>query len=321
MKARSTILGAFVLILLLAAPAVAQFKKAEPGIVKTGRSQTQRWKAGLTITAVGGPCRGIVGYVPVPVEWPEQQVTILNEDVSPAAKIRYQTMAGNPKLMVVRIPNLPSGAEAKAIVTFEITRQEILLPDKSVTDKLKLPEKDKLPPDIRRYLNPSIKIESRHPKIRKLAKEIGVDREKAWEHVEAVYDWVRENVEYKNGPLKGALAALKDKTGDCEELTSLFIAILRAQDIPARTVWVPGHCYPEFYLVDEEGNGHWFPCQAAGTRSFGGIPELRPILQKGDDFRLPDQRNTRVRYLPERISGQRSQGKPRVRWIREQVAH
>ena len=120
-----------------------------------------------------------------------------------------------------------------------------------------------------------------------MAKEIGADKEKAWDRVEAIYDWVREKVKYKNGPLKGALAALKDGTGDCEELSSLFIAICRAADIPARTVWVPGHCYPEFYLVDDKGAGHWFPCQSAGSREFGGITEIRPILQKGDNFRPP----------------------------------
>ena len=33
-------------------------------------------KVGMQITAVGGPCRGIVGTVPVPTEWPEQQVRV-----------------------------------------------------------------------------------------------------------------------------------------------------------------------------------------------------------------------------------------------------
>ena len=122
--------------------------------------------------------------------------------------------------------------------------------------------------------------------------------------------------------IKGALAALKDGTGDCEELTSLFIAICRAADVPARTVWVPGHCYPEFYLLDEKGEGHWFPCQAAGTREFGGITETRPVLQKGDNIRPPIKlkgKNERRRYLDfdMLITGKVS---PQVRSFREQVA-
>ena len=76
--------------------------------------------------------------------------------------------------------------------------------------------------------------------------------------------------------IEGARQALDDGFGDCEELTSLFVAMCRAVGIPARCVWVPGHCYPEFYLEDKEGKGHWFPCQAAGSPAFGGIPEKRP---------------------------------------------
>ena len=121
-----------------------------------------------------------------------------------------------------------------------------------------------------------------------------MDQEKAWDHVEAIYDWVRKKVKYQNGPLKGALAALKDGTGDCEELSSLFIAICRAAGIPARTVWVPGHCYSEFYLVDDEGKGRWFPCQSAGKREFGGISETAADPAKG-------------RQLP---TAQRRQGTP-----------
>lgn len=305
--------------LLFASTAWAQFQEGDPGGTRLGKSGTERWKVGMIVTAVGGSCRGIVGYVPVPVEWPEQQVSVVEEDISPAAKIDYRTIDGTMKLMVVSIPNLPSGQTANALVTFEVTRREQEPPSETETDQYVLPNVKKLPRDLRIYLGPSPYIESRNPKIRSLAKEVGADKEKAWEQVEAVYDWVRDKVEYKNGALKGALAALRDGTGDCEELTSLFIAILRAKDIPARTVWVHGHCYPEFYLEDKEGKGHWFPCQAAGDRAFGGIPEMRPILQKGDNFRLPDNPRERVRYLPERLTGTASQGKPNYKFVRDVV--
>jgi hypothetical protein len=305
--------------LAFAGAARAQFQEGDPGGMKLGKSHSQRWKIGMTVTAVGGPCKGLMGYVPVPVEWPEQQVTVAEEDISPAAKISYRTIDGAMKLMVISIPNLPSGETANALVTLEIKRNAQEPPSEAETEQYVLPNVKKLPRDVHIYLGPSPLIESRHPKIRELAKEVGADKEKAWEQVEAVYDWVRDRVKYKNGPIKGALAGLKDGTGDCEELTSLFIAILRAKDIPARTVWVPGHCYPEFYLEDKEGKGHWFPCQAAGARAFGGIPEERPILQKGDNFRSPDNPRERVRYLPERITGAASQGKPQVKFVRQTV--
>ena len=309
-----------ILSLSSVAPVSAQFKQGEAEGPRMGDSQTTCWRTGMIVKATGGACRGITGYAPVPTDWPEQQVTILEEEVSPEAKISYKMIDGGVKIMNVRIPMLASGKEAKALVTVEIRRSTMLPPED--TDRYVLPDEKKLPREIRLYLAPSPKIESRSPKIRKLAKEIGVDQKQAWKKVETIYDWVRENVKYQNGPLKGALAALKDGTGDCEELTSLFIAICRAAGIPARTVWVPGHCYPEFYLCDESGKGHWFPCQAAGTREFGGITETRPVLQKGDNFRPPKKGRERQRYMAEYLTGTptRGGGKPQVRFIRETVA-
>jgi hypothetical protein len=287
--------------LSVAAPALAQFKQGEPEGPKVGKSQTSQWRMGLTIKASGGACRGGNGYLSVPMDWPEQEVSIVKEEVSPEIKLHYATVDPGVKVMTVKIGQLAAGEEAKAIVTFEIRRSAILPPDK--TDIYVLPDAKKLPREIQVYLVPSPKIESRDPKIRDLAKTIPADKEKAWEKVEAIYDWVREHVKYQNGPLKGALAALKDGTGDCEEITSLFIAICRAADSPARTVWVPGHCYPEFYLEDDKGQGHWFPCQSAGAREFGGINELRPIWQKGDKFTTPERGREVMRYIQTTLDG------------------
>jgi hypothetical protein len=300
----------------------AQFKEggSEPNATKTGQAQVTRWRAGMIIKASGGACKGMTGYAPVPTEWPEQEVNTVNEEKAGGAQIRYEMVEGGAKIMTVRVGHLASGEEARAIVTVEVRRSTILPPEK--TDIYSIPDPAKLTDQIRVCLTPSPKIESRDPKIRELAKEIGADKEKAWDHVEAIYDWVREKVKYQNGPLKGALAALKDGTGDCEELSSLFIAICRAANIPARTVWVPGHCYSEFYLVDDKGTGHWFPCQSAGKREFGGISEMRPILQKGDNFRPPKGTKERQRYMAERVIGtpMPGGGQPQVRWVHETVA-
>ena len=300
----------------LAASAAAQFQDGDPKGPKLGDSRVQRWQAGMVISAFGGPCKGLEGWTPFPVDWPEQEVRVVEEEIAPSAKVSYQMVEGTVKMMQVKIAFLPAGAEAKAIVTFEITRRVQLPPEETAI--YVLPDVRKLDRKLRMYLAPSPYIDSRHATIRSRAKQITADVDKAWDQVEAIYDWVRENVEYKEGPLKGALAAMKDGTGDCEELTSLFIALCRASGIPARTVWVPGHCYPEFYLEDDEGQGHWFPCQAAGSRAFGGIPEQRPILQKGDNFRPPYSTRERQRYLAEHLTG--AGGRPKVRFIRQLVS-
>ena len=300
----------------LVGAAVAQ--EPEPALTpgpQLGEELTQRWRVGVEITA-NAPCGGVLATAPVPKAWPEQTVKLVDKELSPGVKLGDRTLSGGVTQMLVSIPRLQAGETAKALLTFEITRRAWLAPaDGSV---FRIPSRP--PSTVRRFLNPSPMIESRHPAIRKVARELIADDASAWTTVEGIYDWVRDHVEYKNGPLKGALQALKDGDGDCEELTSLFVAICRANKIPARTVWVPGHCYPEFYLEDEEGEGYWIPCQAAGTRDFGGMPDHRPILQKGDNFRVPEKKQPQ-RYVAEFLKVKSLRGAPpKVRFVRDLLA-
>ena len=98
----------------------------------------------------------------------------------------------------------------------------------------------------------------------------------------------------------------------------MFIALCRINKIPARMVWVNGHVYPEFYLEYAEGKGHWYPCESAGTRAFGEMPLSRTILQKGDNFRVPE-RKEKLRYASDFLIGLPTPGggKPKVKYIRE----
>jgi transglutaminase-like putative cysteine protease len=298
---------------------LAQFKEGDPGGAKTGAAQTHKWKAGVVITAVGGPCKSIVGYVPVPIEWPEQTVKVVEQDISPGVKVSYQTLDETAKLMVLHIPLIAAGEQAKAVMTFEVNRSMQLAPDDKTA--LVLPAAKDLSPALRRYLAASPKIEIQDPKIRKAAKETGADAKTAWERVEALYDWMRTQVQYKTGdPVKGAAAALKDGFGGHDDMSSLFVALCRAAGIPARTVWVPEFSYAEFYLVDKSGEGHWLPCSPAGARAFGEMQDTRPVLFKGDNFRPPYNTKEQQRYISEYLTGApaaQGGGRPSVQFIRQ----
>ena len=305
---------------MVAAPALAQFKQEgeESKGTRRGEPQIQRWQFGLTVTAAGGPCKGLVGYVPVPISWPEQQVAVLQEDFSPHVKVRFQTVEGTVRLMVVEIPHLPAGEVAKALLTFEIQKYALKPPEK--TDDYAFADPKRVPRDVRPYLAPSPLIEAKNPKIKAALKEAVAGKENAWEKVEAIYEWVRGKVQFKQVPVKGALAMLREGEGGAEDWTSLFVALCRTADIPARTVWVPGHCYAEFYLLDDEGQGHWFPCELTGNRNFGGINDHRPVIEKGDNFRAPYNRRDRQRFVGEFLEIQQAVGQPKRRFIRQAVA-
>jgi hypothetical protein len=217
--------------------------------------------------------------------------------------------------MVVTIPHLAAGEEASATITYEITKRCLEAP--TATESYKIPT---AAPSLSKFLAPSPYIESRDARITSLAPRLVADQPLAWNKVEAIFDWVRANVKYEFAEqIKPATAALGEGVGDCEELSSLFIALCRASKIPARAVWVPGHTYPEFHLADEQGRGHWFPCQAAGAdRQFGSMIENRPILQKGDNYTVPGERGPQ-RYVKQMLTAQDAAAPPQVRFILERV--
>ncbi len=117
------------------------------------------------------------------------------------------------------------------------------------------------------------------------------------------------------------MKTLADASGDCQNISALFVALCRTAGVPARIVWVHEHNYAEFCLVDPQGKPHWFPCESSGTRAFGEMPLARTILQKGDNFRVPERPRIKLRYASDYLIGLPvpGSGKPRVRYIRNQL--
>jgi hypothetical protein len=293
-------------------------EEASSGAARYGEPKTIRFRVGAEITASRGACRGIVAMVTVPLECPEQQVKILEEDFSSeVGEVTYRNLQEGARQMLISVPLLQSGATARAVLTVEVTMRPVLPPEK--TDHLKIPKR--VDRKLRRFINGSPYIEVRHQRIRSLSKGILKEVDPSatdWEKIEALYDYVLENVDYVEGPDKGALEALRDGQADCQGRSMLFIALCRANKVPARMVWVDGHAYPEFYLEHAEGEGQWYPCESAGTRAFGEMPLARPILQKGDNFSVPE-RKERLRYASDYLIGVETPGggKPSVKYIRE----
>jgi transglutaminase-like putative cysteine protease len=304
-------------ICLLALCGGAAAHAADEALPKLGPETTSQWRFGAVVSARGGAVSGLTAAIPVPMDWPEQTVKIVREEKSPhVRRISYRTLDGGVKQMLVAIPKLSAGQEASAIVTFEITKREILEPESK--DEFVLPAR--LPRELQKFLLPSPYIESNDPKIVQLAPRAAQGKGQAWQKSLAIFDFVRDNVEYEfSEQIKPALDALRDKKGDCEELTSLFIAFCRANKIPARAVWVPGHCYPEFYLQDSQGRGGWIPCQVAGAgHDFGRMKEDRPILQKGDNFKVPGEKEPQ-RYVKQTVTAAHIEAPPEVKFILEPV--
>ncbi|QDT10480.1 transglutaminase-like domain-containing protein [Planctomycetes bacterium K23_9] len=278
--------------------------------------KSQTWRIGLVLdTPV--TCTNVFATFPVPMDWPEQTVTLQSKEIDrrvTAWKVR--DVAKGAKQVMLQIPKVAANTTAEVTFTMSIERSRILPPTK--TDDLRIPKK--IGRELRVFTSNSPYIDASNARIKMVSKELAAkDAANDWERVEQIYDYVRDNVRSVDGDLKNASVALREGKGDCEEMTSLIVALCRNAKVPARMVWIPDHCYPEFYLEDADGNGHWFPCQARGTRQFGRMDEYRPILQKGDRFKVPESR-TPVRYVAEHFKCDRKgSAKPRPVFVRELV--
>ncbi|MDV6032349.1 MAG: transglutaminase domain-containing protein [Phycisphaera sp. RhM] len=274
------------------------------------------WRIGLVLTTPV-TCTNVLATFPVPTDWPEQTVTVRNQNIAPqVTRWEIRELGGGTKQVVLQMARVAAGSTAEFTIDVDIQRSRILPPDDTST--LVIPKRP--PRDVKLYTGNSPFIDASHRSIREASKEVAeMEADNDWRRVELVYDYVRDKVQYVEGDLKNASQALQEGKGDCEEMTSLFVAICRNLKIPARVVWIPDHCYPEFYLEDADGNGHWYPCQAAGTRQFGRMDETRPVLQKGDRFKVPEKK-TPVRYVSEFFRCDRKgRGTPNPTFIRERL--
>jgi len=278
--------------------------------------QVQNWRIGLVLqTPV--TCTNVLATFPVPMNWPEQKVTVTGRTIDPGVSAwSTREVAGGVKQVILRMARVPAGSTVEMTFNIAIERSRILGP--SQTDDLVIPPRASR--ELRLFLSNSPYIDSSNSRIKSAWRDLATTEvSNDWERAEQIYDFVRDNVKYVEGSLKNASQALKDGKGDCEEMTSLFVALCRNAKIPARMVWIPDHCYPEFYLEDAAGQGHWFPCQAAGTRQFGRMDEYRPVLQKGDRFKVPESR-TPMRYVSEFFKCDKNgKSNPNPNFVRELI--
>ncbi len=345
---------------LVGSSAFAQIADAPADPFRTyGNTVSVRYRVGASIDATRGPVRDIVAMVAVPFECDEQEVLVTEEDISPEIdSVEYRTLHGGARQMVITIPYLPGKTEAHAILTFEVRTKIILPPNDALTAQLVPPKKPDR--DLKRYLGRSPYIQHNHGKIRRTLREIfkeGDDDKKAddetdseaestadptelttyeesdekseeavatlttWQRVEKIYDYVQKSIKYVEGEDQSAVETLEAGKGDCHDISALFVALCRADKIPARMVWVHEHQYPEFCLEDAAGNLHWFPSESSVMRAFGEMPTARVIMQKGDNFRVPERPRDTLRYASDYLIGLPvdGSGKPKVKYIREQL--
>ena len=250
-----------------------------------------RWRVTAQIKADQSSIKNVLVTLPVPTDWPEQYVALSQEDIPPEVQsVKYRDLDSGVRQLVAVIPRIGANQLVTISLTFDVTTHRIAAPDN--TDSFRIPQR--VPKEFRVYLGVSPGISYRHAKLREQAKGLISEHRSDWLRVEALYNWVRDNIEYRSQPASDSLTVFRNRAGGSEDHVLLFVAMCRAVNVPARVVWVDGTQYAEFYLVDSAGDGHWFPCNLIGHREFGSLSEPRIILQKGDNIRVPEKEDPQL---------------------------
>ncbi len=284
------------------------------GGVTFGRATKTNWRVGVGLLAGTKAVQNITCRIPVPAQWPEQTVSVFEEELPPEILSVDWEDLGNIRMLKLKIGDVPPGEKMVATVTFSVSTSQILPPPNKAI--FRIPKKRTR--DIKGYYGESPEINIRNTRIKKEAKRIFDSAQSDWVKVESLYNWVREEIEERAGDPKGSLDAFLNKSGHGEDRVSLFVAMCRINKVPARMVFVDGLQYAEFYLVDDKEQGHWFPCMVNGIREFGSISEPKVILQKGDNYRVPGEKK-KLKFVPAKAVMKGS--KPRkIMFVREPLS-
>ena len=218
---------------------------------------------------------------------------------APGAVVATTAMAARASLRGTPLPRLRVRLSGIAVAQFDLTsgRQRLTGDTLDVRRETAaqliasyaLPARDTA---LRPFLVPEPLIQSDDPRIEAQARLI-VERERdPGRAARLIGDWVHARVDRRAGTgMPSATQVLEQRTGDCNELTVLYVALARAAGLPARTaaglVYLDGrfyyHAWPEVYLGDwvaVDPTLGQFPADAAHLRvTTGGLARQAELIR------------------------------------------
>ena len=266
-------------LLLIAALCPPAGAERAAGTWAPARTDPRRHRITFDLSITGGKkeTTNLVWAFPVPAEWPTQtDVKLVSVNAPREARITVSAAKGSFRYALLRAARIRAKQKVEAKVVFDVTLWK-LLPDLA-SARAWVPKRPSQ--EIRRYLGPTRGIESSHREIRAQAEAILANGpDDPIQQAALLRAWVRNNVKKASVPYRNARQVLRDRKGNCQESTGLFVALSRAAGIPARCVTTIGHAYAEFY-VEPWG---WLPTETTKLSGFGCRKKHQIILTKGED--------------------------------------
>ncbi len=125
-------------------------------------------------------------------------------------------------------------------------------------------------------------IDPYDPSIKTIAETVYANAEtnNSFLLAKALFSWLKENTQYQThtteGGVQPAAETLDKKTGDCDDLSFLYISLCRALGIPARFIrgylittstnnipLATAHAWVEVFVGESVGNKGWIPVECA----------------------------------------------------------
>ena len=274
----------------------------------------------MIVTASGGACRGMNGYVPVPTEWPEQQVHSRHGRGFAGGQdpLRDGGRRREDHERQDRAAGRRPGGEGDG--DFEVRRSAILPPEN--TDGYVLPDPKKLPPRFAPILRRARRSRAAIRRSAIWPRRSASTRKRRGTRRGDLRLGPREG-QVPERPAEGRLGGPEGRhgrlRGDQPRCSSPFAG--RPTFPPARS-GCPATAIPSSIWWTTRGKGIGFRASRPGAGSSAESPRLRPILQKGDNFRPPrNGGKERQRYLAESLTvGHARRRQAAVKFIRETAA-
>jgi len=252
----------------------------------TVRALRPQWQLQYKLTLfnpTSKPVGNFSAFVAVPITIPPQQI-VTKLVVQPSELKLSSDVEGNNWLHM-EVPRIRPQQSLELQYVATVQRKPLLFPSElvRVQQQAMTPYSKAF---LKTYLSPEAHIESTHPAIVELAKNILSDRpltfvKRAVQVVNQIVKYELQSEEY------GAAYAVEQRKGDCTEFAALFVALCRAKGIPARVCagFALGKSWERHATAECMINGRWIPVDVTGQKShpiFLGSRTNAIILTRGN---------------------------------------
>ncbi len=260
--------------------------------------------------------------------------SILNLSIHQEDLAQTQTIAQNT--MIHWNITLIDAQSITLSISTEPSAESLLLADLNATEALSINNIQRTYPSlIQKYCQAQGNdthwlIQPDHPAIQSISQQIlsEMTTNNSLEIAKTLFHWLKTNTMYQihpeNESVQSATLTLQKQTGDCDDLSFLYLSLLRSVDIPARfikgyliseingSMQAISHLWVEVFVGGFLGLNGWIPVECAGTGDSGyeiyqnfGVEDashLRLFLDEGSNNSIiQSSRHISVEY-PEQMS-------------------